>query len=110
MTAFTGLRTRLKPGMLHAYKEAHDAIWPEILEAQSAAGIKRYLIFRDGLDLFHAVEVDDFDAADEMLRRVPIDQRWQAEMAKFVVATDDQNRPGAVRLELVYDRSPADDA
>jgi hypothetical protein len=45
-----------------------------------------------------------------MLRRVPIDQRWQAEMAKFVVATDDQNRPGAVRLELVYDRSPADDA
>ena len=110
MTEFVGLRTRLKPGMVQSYKEAHDAIWPEILEAQRAAGIKRYMIFRDGLDLFHAVEVDDFDAADAMLRQVPVDQRWQAEMARFVVATDDQNRPGATRLELVYDRSPADDA
>ena len=110
MTEFVGLRTRLKPGMEQAYKDAHDAISPEILEAQRAAGIKRYLIFRDGLDLFHAVEVDDFDAADAMLREVPVDQRWQAEMTKFVVATDNENRPGATRLELVYDRSPADDA
>ena len=110
MTEFVGLRTRLKPGMAQAYKEAHDAIWPEILEAQRAAGIRRYLIFRDGLDLFHAIEADDFDAADAVLRQLPVDQRWQAEMAKFVVASEDEDRPGATRLELVYNGSPADGA
>jgi L-rhamnose mutarotase len=96
--------------MAQAYEEAHDAIWPEILEAQRAAGIKRYLIFRDGLDLFHTIEVDDFEATEAMLRESPIDQRWQAEMAKFVVAAEDEDRPGASRLELVYNRSPADGA
>lgn len=107
MTEFVGLRTRLKPGMAQAYKEAHDAIWPEILEGQRAAGIKRYLIFRDGLDLFHAIEVDDFDAAAAMLGQHPVDQRWQAEMARFVATAEDVDRPGATRLELVYNRSPA---
>ena len=106
MTEFVGLRTRLKPGTEQAYKEAHDAIWPELLEAQRAAGIKRWIIFRDGLELFHSVEADDFDAAIAQLEQDPTDQRWQAEMAKFVEAEPDAQRPASTRLTLIYHRVP----
>jgi L-rhamnose mutarotase len=106
MTEFVGLCTRLKPGTEQAYKEAHDAIWPELLEAQRAAGIKRWIIFRDGLELFHSVEADDFDAAIEELSQDPVDIRWQAEMVKFAVPLPDDDRPASTRLELVYNRAP----
>src|SRR5471030_2019977 len=107
MTEFVGLRTRLKPGTEQAYKKAHDAIWPDLLAAQRAVGIKRWIIFRDGLDLFHSVEVDgDFDDAIAQLEVDPIDIRWQAEMAKFAEPMSDQERPASSRLELVYNRTP----
>jgi L-rhamnose mutarotase len=106
MAEFVGLRTCLKPGTEQAYKEAHDAIWPELLEAQRAAGIKRWIIFRDGLDLFHSVEADDFDAAIARLAMDPVELRWQAEMARFAVPLEDEARPASTRLELVYNRTP----
>jgi L-rhamnose mutarotase len=106
MTEFVGLRTRLKPGTEQAYKEVHDAIWPELLEVHRAVGIKRWVIYRDGLDLFHSVEVEDFDAAVAALAKHPIDLRWQAEIAKLAVAFEDEDRPWSARLELVYDRAP----
>jgi L-rhamnose mutarotase len=106
MTEFVGLRTRLQPGTEAAYKEAHDAIWPELLEAQRAAGIKRWVIYRDGLDLFHHVEADDFDSAIAQLERDPVDQRWQAEMVKFAEPIEGEERPASSRLALVYNRVP----
>jgi len=106
MTEYVGLRTRLRPGTELAYKQAHDAIWPELLEAQRKAGIKRWIIFRDGLDLFHSVEADNFEAAIATLATDPVDQRWQAEMAKFALPADGEERPASTRLELVYNRAP----
>jgi L-rhamnose mutarotase len=63
MTDFVGLRTRLKPGMEEAYEKAHTEVWPELLAAQREVGITRWLIFRDGSELFHAVECEDFERA-----------------------------------------------
>ena len=60
MTEFVGLLTRLKPGMEEAYEKAHAVVWPELLAAQRELGITRWLIFRDGLELFHTVECEDF--------------------------------------------------
>lgn len=101
MAEYVGLRTRLKPGMEGAYESAHAAIWPELQVAQREAGIRRWLIFRHGLDLFHVVECDDFDRAEAQLASNPIDRRWQVEMARYV-----RQRPegrGADRLALIYD-------
>jgi L-rhamnose mutarotase len=106
MTEFVGLRTRLKPGTEQAYKEAHDAISAELLQAQRAAGIKRWVIYRDGLDLFHSVEAEDFDAAIAKLAEDPVDVRWQAAMAQFAVPLENEERPASTRLELVYNRVP----
>ena len=60
--------------------------------------------FGHGVELFHVVQCDDFDGAIAKLSELPVDQRWQTEMARYVVVDD--NGPGAAvdRLRLVYRR------
>lgn len=102
MPEFVGLRTRLKPGMEDAYEKAHAEVWPELLAAHHALGITRWLIFRDGLDLFHAVECEDFERATAALAQDPVDQRWQEHMAQYVVVAEDQRGAATERLRLIY--------
>jgi L-rhamnose mutarotase len=99
---YVGLRTRLKPGMDAAYENAHATIWAELQLAQRAAGIRRWLIFRHGLDLFHVVECDDFDHAQAELARNPIDRRWQAKMAEYVVPGRGGQGSPPERLSMIY--------
>jgi L-rhamnose mutarotase len=98
-----GLHTRLRPGAEAAYDAAHEAVWPELLEAIRAAGVREWLIFRDGLDLFHAIDCEDYDRAIATLAANPVNARWQAEMAPFFEALDGQ-RPdeGLLQLEEVF--------
>jgi len=102
MTEFVGLRTRLKPGMDEAYEQAHAVVWPELLVAHRELGITRWLIFRDGLELFHAVECEDFQRAAAGLAEHPVDQRWQANMAQYVVVANDHCGAATDRLRLIY--------
>jgi L-rhamnose mutarotase len=88
--------------MEEQYDAAHAAVWPEILEAQRAVGIKRWLIFRDGLDLFHAIECEDYDRAIAELASLPVNQRWQAEMARFTAVAHDYSGASADRLPLIF--------
>jgi L-rhamnose mutarotase len=104
MTDFVGLRTRLKPGMEEAYEKAHTEVWPELLAAQREVGITRWLIFRDGSELFHAVECVDFERAVAALACHPVDQSWQAHMARYVVIADDHRSAATERLRLIYNR------
>jgi L-rhamnose mutarotase len=97
-----GLRTRLKPGAQDAYEAAHAAIWPEVQAAQRKAGIRTWTIFGDGLDLFHVVDCDDFDRAESLLATDPADQRWQAEMAKYMEGPNDPTGRTIHRLRVVY--------
>jgi L-rhamnose mutarotase len=102
MSEFVGLRTRLKPGMEAAYDAAHTAVPPELLEAQRALGIKRWLIFRDGLDLFHSIECEDYDHAIAELAKLPANQRWQAEMATYTEVAHDYSGAASDRLLLIF--------
>lgn len=101
MVEFIGIRTRLKADHVDDYIRAHDEIWPEVTANLRRVGIHRYLIFRDGLDLFHTVECDDWDAAVEALESDPVDQRWQAAMAEYTEAAG-QTHGGGDRLPLVF--------
>ena len=90
--------------MEEAYDRAHAEVWPELVAAQRELGIEHWLIFRHGLELFHVVDCSDFEGATAALAKNPIDQRWQAEMSRYVVVA--QNGEGAAvdRLHLVYRR------
>lgn len=104
MNEYIGLRTRLKPGMEDAYERAHAVVWPELVRAQLELGIEHWRIFRHGVELFHVVECDNFDRAVTALSQLPIDQRWQAEMARYVVVAEDGKGAAVDRLHLVYGR------
>ncbi|HEU4426066.1 MAG TPA: L-rhamnose mutarotase, partial [Pilimelia sp.] len=54
------LHTRLKPGREAEYDAVHAVIPAELDAALRAAGVRTWRIWRDGQDLFHVVEVDDY--------------------------------------------------
>jgi L-rhamnose mutarotase len=103
MPEFVGLRTRLKPGMEDAYEAAHAAVWPELIAAQREFGIRRWLIFRDGLDLFHCIECDDYARAIAQLVSHPVNRLWQEEMSRYTQAPHNHHGSESDRLRLICD-------
>ena len=98
-----GLHTRLKPGAEERYDAAHRAVWPEVLAAIRAAGVTNWLIFRDGLDLFHYIECEDYDRAIAQMADLPVNQRWQAEMAPMMEVAHDYSGGSRDRLPIIFE-------
>lgn len=98
-----GLHTRLKPGVEARYDEYHRAVWPEVLKAIRRAGITKYLIFRDGLDLFHYIECRDYDSAIAELAQDPVNIRWQEEMAPMMAVPHDFSGHSTDRLSMIFE-------
>jgi L-rhamnose mutarotase len=97
-----GLHTRLKPGMEERYDAAHAAVWPEVLAAIRAAGVTKWRIFRDGLDLFHYIECEDYERAIAELADLPVNIRWQAEMAPMMEVAHDYSGASSDRLPVIF--------
>jgi len=97
-----GLHTRLRPGAEQRYDEAHAAVWPEVLVAIRRVGVAKWLIFRDGLDLFHYIECEDYDRAIAELADDPVNRRWQAEMATMTEVAHDYSGAGRDRLPVIF--------
>ena len=95
---------RVRPERLDEYKARHAAVWPEMLEALSAAGWRNYSLFAraDGV-LFGYLETDDFDRARADMEATDVNARWQAEMGEFFELPEGE-RPdtGLLRLEEVF--------
>ncbi|HEY3085028.1 MAG TPA: L-rhamnose mutarotase [Candidatus Dormibacteraeota bacterium] len=98
-----GLHTRLKPGAEDRYDEYHRAVWPDVLVAIRRVGISRYVIFRDGLDLFHFIECDDYDRAIAELAEDPVNIRWQREMAPMMAVAHDFSGRSSDRLPMIFE-------
>ncbi len=52
-----------------------------MVEALRKAGIKNWLIFWDGRDLFHLIKCENYQHAMEQFLADPVGDRWQREMA-----------------------------
>ena len=98
-----GLHTRLKPGMEERYEAAHAAVWPEVLEGIRRAGVGSWLIFRDGLDLFHFIDCEDYERAIGEFARDPVNQRWQAEMAPMMAVAHDLSGDSGDRMRVIFE-------
>jgi L-rhamnose mutarotase len=77
------IHTRLKPEGVTGYGQAHDDIPPEIPELLRAGGCTAWTIWRNGVDLFHLVECEDWDALGEFMAAQEADQAWQARVGRF---------------------------
>ena len=98
-----GLHTRLKPGFEERYEEHHRAVWPEVVDAIKRNGIRQYLIFRDGLVLFHFIECDDYDRAIAEIAKDPVSIRWEAEIATMMAVTHDFSGKGSDRMRKIWE-------
>lgn len=98
-----GLHTRLKPGAEARYEEYHREVWPDVLDAIRRVGITKYVIFREGLDLFHFIECDDYDRAISELAQDPVNVRWQNEMAPMMAKAHDFGGHSSDRLPMIFE-------
>jgi L-rhamnose mutarotase len=95
---------QVDPDKLDAYKAAHAAVWPEMLEALAATGWRDYHLYlrSDGL-LVGTVDTDDFAATQQAMAATEANARWQAAIAEFFPSLRDA-RPdeGMVVLDEVF--------
>jgi L-rhamnose mutarotase len=53
------------------------------------AGVRDWRIWRDGLDVFHLVDVEDYRAMRAVLRKNPANLAWQARVSGLQSLPDD---------------------
>jgi L-rhamnose mutarotase len=95
---------RVRPEMLDEYRQRHNSVWPEMLEALRETGWTNYSLFLspDGL-LIGYLETLDFEKSLAGMAAREVNQRWQTSMAPFFLngdqkAADEQMTP----LEEVF--------
>jgi L-rhamnose mutarotase len=100
MTQRSAFVLRVRPDKIDEYVEAHRNVWPEMLDALRAAGIRNYTIFRHGNEMFGYFEADDLDAAGASMAEQEVNARWQDAMAELL----DERVPdaGPPALEQVF--------
>lgn len=92
----------LKPGFKDEYKRRHAAIFPELKQLLSDAGVRNYSIYldEDTLTLFACQEVEG-DTGSQDLGSNPIVQRWWAYMAD-IMETNPDNSPVSIPLPEMF--------
>jgi L-rhamnose mutarotase len=85
MTQRSAFVLDVRPDRVDEYVEAHRDVWPEMLDALRAAGIRNYTIFRHGTQMFGYFEADDLEAAGRFMAEQEISTRWQDAMAELLV-------------------------
>ncbi len=84
MTERTGFVLHVRPERMDDYLAAHRNVWPEMLDALRASGVRNYTIFRAGSSVFGYFEADDLDAAARYLASQEVSARWQDAMAELL--------------------------
>ncbi len=83
------LHTVLRAGRESDYDRLHQEIPADVAEALREHGVHDWRIWRDGRDVFHLVEVEDFAAMRAALRDLPANVRWQAAVGPLFDVPDD---------------------
>jgi L-rhamnose mutarotase len=77
------LHTRLRPDGIAGYQAAHDDIPPAIRRLLREGGAASWTIWRNGVDLFHLVECEDWEALVAFMAGQEEDHAWQARVGQF---------------------------
>lgn len=95
-------KMKLKPGYEAEYERRHNAIWPELKQLLSDAGVSDYTIFldRETLTLFAVQKVSGEDGSQD-LGSNPIVQKWWDYMADIMEVNPD-NSPVSIPLPQVF--------
>jgi L-rhamnose mutarotase len=80
---------RVRAERLAEYRERHERVWPEMLDALRQAGWSNYSLFltEDGL-LVGYLETEDYQAALDRMAGTEVNARWQADMPPYFTELD----------------------
>ena len=85
---------QVKPERLQEYRERHEAVWPDMVEALARTGWHNYSLFvRDDGLLIGYFETPSLEDAHAGMAATEVNARWQEEMADLFVDLGDD--PGA---------------
>ncbi|WP_405452966.1 L-rhamnose mutarotase [Streptomyces achromogenes] len=89
---------KVRADRLDEYRARHAVVWPEMLDALTAAGWHNYSLFlrEDGL-LVGYLETEDFAAAQARMAATDVNARWQKEMAPFFESLEGARPDEAMR-------------
>jgi L-rhamnose mutarotase len=76
---------RLRPDRIDAYVEAHANVWPDVLAAITAAGIRDYSIWLFEDRVFAQYECDDPAETIRLEDAAEATGRWRALMREYFV-------------------------
>ncbi|MFF3607934.1 L-rhamnose mutarotase [Streptomyces sp. NPDC002463] len=98
------LHTRVRADRIEEYDAAHRQVPEELTAAIRAAGVSEWTIWRSGTDLFHVLEVQDYQAMIAALEKLPVNIAWQARMAELLDVVHDYSAQGAdASLPVVWE-------
>lgn len=85
-----GFVLKVRQEKLDEYKQHHERVWPDMLEALREAGWHRYSLFvRDDGLLFGYFETPDcLQAAQARMAETEVNTRWQEFMAPYFESPD----------------------
>lgn len=94
-----GFQFKVRSDKIKAYKEIHQNVWPEMLEALRDAGWHNYTLFmrEDGLVFGYFESEASLAEAQASMAKKDVNTRWQKFMAPFMEAG---SRPDENFLEL----------
>ncbi|HRF58575.1 MAG TPA: L-rhamnose mutarotase [Fimbriimonadaceae bacterium] len=92
---------KVRPDRWDEYRRHHEAVWPEVLAALKAAGIRNYSIFawRDGHE-FGFLECDDWEAVQRDLAASKAVAQWEAFMADYLETPVEPGRSPERLIEI----------
>ncbi|MFD9408607.1 L-rhamnose mutarotase [Streptomyces sp. NPDC059989] len=98
------LHTKVRADRIEEYDAAHRQVPEELTAAIRAAGVSEWTIWRSGTDLFHVLEVRDYQAMISELEKLPVNIAWQARMAELLDVVHDYSAQGAdTTLPVVWE-------
>jgi L-rhamnose mutarotase len=90
----------LRPEKVDAYVEAHANVWPDVLDAIRAAGIRDYSIWLWQDRVFAQYETDDHEGSLRIEAAAEATQRWRALMREYFA--EDVTTVGVTWLEEIF--------
>lgn len=76
---------RVKAGQEEKYRQVHEAIWPELIDAAHKAGFRNHSGFIRGQDVFLYLEAeDDFARSWQAILQEPVKAKWDTLMAPLL--------------------------
>lgn len=94
-----GFLLKVRADKLDEYKKHHENVWPEMLDALSAAGWHNYSLFLrpDGLLFGYFETPHSLEHAQSLMANQEVNTRWQEFMAPYF---DANARPDEMFQEL----------